>query len=661
MAGRYTDQHPQFSDSIGVPLAGGQIEFFLVGTTGVGNRKNTFSDPALTVANPNPISLDNNGRSVNPIFLSGIYNTIIRKQDPVGVFTQIDQVDNVSGPSSSEGVLSQVVDFVADLKPIDTGTFKEVYVLATTVLGDGGQGHFFFDSGSSETDNGVDVIEPTVGGGRWLLQNNAHNSFIYEAASGTVDAFTINPTPIISTLDKTRFFLVQSLGPNTIAPPTFKVGTSTTLNLTRATATPLEIGDTGPAGYPMVIKTNEAETEYTLINPFRVNTAQVVDSNITDIKLADMNQSTMKARAAGAGTGPPQNLNKTQVETLLDLKALSHLDTVGTAQINDNSVNNAKAADMVQSRIKGRASGAGTGDPTDLTGTQTKTILAISAGDVSGLGALATANSVNQGTIDNAAVGQGELKTASQEVQSGNNGVFTFDLNNAGEFGFYPELKNDSGGTVIINRAMFGIDITLETAYKTFISLDVSNGTSSARIRYVTASPPYILGGTEVPLWVYLRLDDNGDVISSSACEEPTWAHSNEPVRGSYKFEKNKDGKLVKMLRKKRVNKSNANWFEDYMSNETPDHEYEEETLESKNKYMNDLPHPFYDVKNKEDNKVVLLDPYNTQKLLELHLEGESVCSIIKDGFINFDNTFIDMETPNRVKAVKLKWKQTRT
>ena len=36
MTGRYTDQHPQFSDSNGVPLAGGQIEFFTVGNTGVG-------------------------------------------------------------------------------------------------------------------------------------------------------------------------------------------------------------------------------------------------------------------------------------------------------------------------------------------------------------------------------------------------------------------------------------------------------------------------------------------------------------------------------------------------------------------------------------------------------------------------------------------------
>ncbi len=116
MAGRYTDQHPQFSDSNGVPLAGGQIEFFIVGTTGVGNRKNTFSDVTLATPNPNPIDLDGNGRSINPIFLDGSYNTIIRDSDLV----QIDQVDNVSGAAGAEGVPAQVVEFVADLKPIDT-------------------------------------------------------------------------------------------------------------------------------------------------------------------------------------------------------------------------------------------------------------------------------------------------------------------------------------------------------------------------------------------------------------------------------------------------------------------------------------------------------------------------------------------------------------
>lgn len=43
---------------------------------------------------------------------------------------------------------------------------------------------------------------------------------------------------------------------------------------------------------------------------------------------------------------------------------------IPVGDIEDDSVTNAKLANMVQARVKGRASGAGTGDPTDLTGTQ---------------------------------------------------------------------------------------------------------------------------------------------------------------------------------------------------------------------------------------------------------------------------------------------------
>lgn len=50
-------------------------------------------------------------------------------------------------------------------------------------------------------------------------------------------------------------------------------------------------------------------------------------------------------------------------------------NTVSTAKIQDDAVTNAKAANMVQSTIKGRAVGAGTGDPTDLTATQATAIL----------------------------------------------------------------------------------------------------------------------------------------------------------------------------------------------------------------------------------------------------------------------------------------------
>lgn len=50
-------------------------------------------------------------------------------------------------------------------------------------------------------------------------------------------------------------------------------------------------------------------------------------------------------------------------------------DAVTTAKIADEAVTNAKLADMAQATVKGRASGAGTGAPVDLTATQLRAII----------------------------------------------------------------------------------------------------------------------------------------------------------------------------------------------------------------------------------------------------------------------------------------------
>lgn len=104
MSGLYTDLHPQFLVN-GSPASNGSVEFFNVGTTGTSNRRDTFSDPELTILNSNPVNLDENGRSVSPIFLSGTYNTVIR--DANGV--QIDVVDNVASSTINiEGFTQKV-------------------------------------------------------------------------------------------------------------------------------------------------------------------------------------------------------------------------------------------------------------------------------------------------------------------------------------------------------------------------------------------------------------------------------------------------------------------------------------------------------------------------------------------------------------------------
>jgi hypothetical protein len=51
--------------------------------------------------------------------------------------------------------------------------------------------------------------------------------------------------------------------------------------------------------------------------------------------------------------------------------------SAGAAAIANDSVTNAKLANMAQSTIKGRAAGAGTGDPTDLTPAQVRTVLGL--------------------------------------------------------------------------------------------------------------------------------------------------------------------------------------------------------------------------------------------------------------------------------------------
>lgn len=170
-----------------------------------------------------------------------------------------------------------------------------------------------------------------------------------------------------------------------------------------------------------------------------VTTAKIADGAVTAAKLADMAAGTVKGRAVGAGTGDPSDLTPAQLVAILtaadgsgsgldadtldgshaasfatsthnhdsSYAATSHnhdssyaaaahnhdgtysatAHTHTTSGIDNNAIDNTKLADMAQTTVKGRASGAGTGDPTDLTATQLREIVKTADGHLSGLDA----------------------------------------------------------------------------------------------------------------------------------------------------------------------------------------------------------------------------------------------------------------------------------
>jgi hypothetical protein len=190
------------------------------------------------------------------------------------------------------------------------------------------------------------------------------------------------------------------------------------------------------------------------------------------------------------------------------------------ATIANDAVTNAKAANMAEDRLKGRAFGAGTGDPQDLTPDQASVILdgasdpflrtsMAGAGGSSGVTtvrAATTANitistALNNGdTLDGVTLVTGDLILVKDQTSAAENGIYTVDVIPARATGFTTynphagALVTVQEGTVNADTVWIGTSNVGGTITVTAIAFDRALGLRTFGVTVDAGSDPLTIG-----------------------------------------------------------------------------------------------------------------------------------------------------------------------
>jgi hypothetical protein len=295
--------------------------------------------------------------------------------------------------------------------------------------------------------------------------------------------------------------------------------------------------------------------------------------------------------------------------------------------------------------------------------------------------------SMDTGSVDSAqivasAVTQGKLSTTTGEV-SHNTTSLTNKTLPGGEYGFYPQLKCDSGTTLA--QAIIGGALS-NTSYVTNIALDRNSGTGFvyAQQRYVQASPPYDLGDGEIALFIFLLLDTNTqEILGTYIAPEAPWHHNGPtiirpdeyvdgiPYRNVKHIPPGLEADRDKVIIIKQKMQGGGVITDDdrfvmrdfYIAIRNQPKVRMEITQAIKNADMNLVPHPFPDYDPASQTVVMLdgLNPLAEQLLLFMQDEGADfdATKMFAKRFFTIGTTPLTRSGPPGVIQLAYNWRQT--
>lgn len=282
---------------------------------------------------------------------------------------------------------------------------------------------------------------------------------------------------------------------------------------------------------------------------------------------------------------------------------------------------------------------------------------------------------VTEPKIAASAISQGKLKTSTATYSTATS-VYTVVTLSGGGYGFLPTIGADNTNAtkkLCAHRSPEDVDSVSQAATASIMAqtaqytIGVSPSAQSTLIlqeRYVAACPPYNLGDGDVPLFMFAIMRSDGSIHSLVVTPDPSWANNGPTsIRPDIVSPAGKEYKLVKQVIAEHGSYKAAKLAlgvqavaERLMTDSMVPVEI---TQAVKQADMPIIPHPFISHPIKAGETVVLIQPVGAlcEKLLQLHVHGETVAELFHQGRLLIGNTALALKSPPGVMPVSARWK----